>query len=64
MTRSRTMSSHRVRTDRAVPPDRPRERSIWCGEADRVRLTAGREPGELAGNRGGRPAESQDRTQR
>ncbi|GAB4104659.1 hypothetical protein GCM10028790_36780 [Micromonospora taraxaci] len=39
-------------------------RRIWCGEADRVRFTTGRAPGELAGNRSGRPAKSDDLTQR
>ncbi|GLZ62904.1 hypothetical protein Misp05_64800 [Micromonospora sp. NBRC 107095] len=39
-------------------------RRIWCGEADRVRFTTGREPGETAGHRSGRSAESDDLTQR
>ncbi|GAA0363127.1 hypothetical protein GCM10009541_01760 [Micromonospora gifhornensis] len=39
-------------------------RRIWRSETDRVRFTTGRAPGELAGDRSGRPAKSDELAKR
>ena len=39
-------------------------RRIWRSETNRVRFMTGRAPGELAGNRSGRPAKSEDQARR
>ena len=45
-------------------PDEDAEGRIWRSGNDRVMFTTGREPGELAGDRSGRPAKSDDRAKR